>query len=149
MKIKNYLKTRSVGFWFSVAVILLSVITAAVYAASYAGTDNISWAAFALLLVGAAAGVVLIALKQGKFAPYVLALMAFAAFLCFVEGIYFYVSVVMVGIDIQDGFSAEFIVCALLFVLTFGLGVADIFLSQTKPEKTQTAEEVNDEKAEA
>lgn len=129
--LKEYAKDKGIGFYFTAAIALLTLITAIVYAAGFAGTDDMSWAAFALLLVGLAGSVALIAFKQYFWAPIVQAVFCFLALLMFIYGIYYYVSVVMTGID-ATAFSAQFWVSTILFALLFVLSVANIFLSQTK-----------------
>lgn len=142
--IKEYLKDKSVGFWFSASLVLFTLITAIVYSVSYAGTDNISWGAFAFLIAAAAGSAVLIALKQYKFVPYLQALLIFLSLLFFIYGIYYYVSVVMVGIDL-DHFDPEFYACTILFVIAFVASVANVFLRQTKEVKTDAEITENEE----
>ena len=129
----DYLKDKAVGFWFSVSVAVLSLATAVAYAVCYAGSDEINWVSFALMAAAFAAAVVLIVLKRYKWAAYAQAALIFLSLLFFIYGIYYYVSVVLVGIDL-DTFSAEFWVCSALYLLCFGLGVANVFLKQTKSE---------------
>ena len=139
--IKNYLKDKDVGFWFSASLILLSLLTSIVYVSCYAGTDNMNWASFAFMLLAAVSGAILIAFKQYKFAPYALGAFIFVSLLFFIYGIYYYVSVVMVGIDL-DKFDPEFIVCLILYLIAFAAGIANIFLRQIKKEnKTEEAGE--------
>ena len=88
-------------------------------------------AAFVFILLAAISGGTLIALKQYKYAPYAIAVFVFLSLLFFIYGIYYYVSVVMVGIDL-DTFDPQFIVCALFFMLAFGLSIANLFLKQIK-----------------
>lgn len=137
--LKNYLKDKDVGFWFSASLTLLSLITSVVYAACYAGTDNINWASFAFMLLAGISGAVLIAFKQYKFAPYALGALIFLSLLFFIYGIYYYVSVVMVGIDL-DKFDPEFIVCLILYLLAFVAGIANIFLRQIKKDAKEATE---------
>lgn len=142
MDVKKYVKHKGIGFWFSVAVTLLSLVTAIVYVSCYAGTDNINWGAFALLLVSFVAGGALIALNRYKWAPYAQAVLVFVSLLLFIYGIYYYVSVVMVGID-ADSFDASFIINAIFFIVTFGLSVANLFLN---PEKSESKGAENESK---
>lgn len=131
--LQSYLKDKDVGFWFSASLVVFSLLTAVIYAACYAGTDNINWVSFAFMLAAAVAGGVLIALKKYSYAPYALAVLIFLSLLFFIYGIYYYVSVVMVGIDL-DSFDPEFIVCAIFYFLAFGVSVANLFLRQIKKE---------------
>ena len=119
--IREYLKDKAIGFWFSVSLVLLTAVTAIVY-------------------VSCIATVVLILLKKFEYASYAAALLIFLSLLFFIYGIYYYVSVVLVGIDL-DSFSAEFIACTVLYALTFGLGVANVFL---RPLKKETDKEEKD-----
>ncbi len=136
--LNNYMKDKDVGFWFSASLVVFSLITAVVYAACYAGTDNINWISFALMLAAAVSGAVLIALKLYVYVPYVLAALIFLSLLFFVYGIYYYVSVVMVGIDL-DNFEPQFIICAIMYILAVGASVANVFLRQIKKEVREDA----------
>lgn len=138
--LQNYLKDKDVGFWFSASLVVFSLLTAVTYAACYAGTDNINWVSFAFMLAAAVAGGVLIALKKYFYAPYALAVLIFLSLLFFIYGIYYYVSVVMVGIDL-DSFDPEFIVCTIFYILAFGVSVANLFLRQIKKEAVENEQE--------
>lgn len=128
---KGYLKDKGIGFWFSIVITILSLITAIVYIVSYNNTDNFNMAAFVLMLAAALVGIVLLVCKQLKLIPYLQAILIYLSLLFFIYGIYYYVSVLAVGIDIQE-VDPEFIVCTALFFLTFVLSVANVFLKQTK-----------------
>ena len=138
--LQNYLKDKDVGFWFSASLVVFSLLTAVIYAACYAGTDNINWVSFAFMLAAALAGGVLIALKKYSYAPYALAVLVFLLVLFFIYGIYYYVSVVMVGIDL-DSFDPEFIVCTIFYILAFGVSVANLFIRQIKKEAVENEQE--------
>lgn len=138
--IREYLKDKAIGFWFSVSLVLLTAVTAIVYVSCYAGSDDMNWFSFAFMLAACIATVVLILLKKFEYASYAAALLIFLSLLFFIYGIYYYVSVVLVGIDL-DSFSAEFIACTVLYALTFGLGVANVFL---RPLKKETDKEEKD-----
>lgn len=129
--VKEYVKDKSVGFYFTAGIALLSLVIAIVYACSYAGTDNISWAAFALLLAGIVGTAALVALKQYQWAPIAQAVLNFVALLLFIYGIYYYVSVVMTGID-ATGFEPAFWANTILFAIVFVLSVVNVFLPQKK-----------------
>lgn len=131
--LKTYLKDKDVGFYFSAALVILALLTSVVYAICYAGTDNINWLSFAFMLAAAVVGATLIALKLYVYVPYALAILIFMSLLFFIYGIYYYVSVVMVGIDL-DSYDAQFIICTILYVLAFGASVANVFLRQIKKE---------------
>ncbi len=133
-------KNKPLGFWFSVGIGVFALVTAVVYVACYAGTDNMNWVSFALMLAAFIVSAVLIPLdKFVKYLPYAQALLIFLSLLFFIYGIYYYVSVVAVGIDL-DHFDSEFIVCVIFFVLALGVSIANVFLRQEK-EKTAVADE--------
>ena len=133
-------KNKPLGFWFSVGIGAFALVTAVVYVACYAGTDNMNWVSFALMLAAFIVSAVLIPLdKFVKYLPYAQALLIFLSLLFFIYGIYYYVSVVAVGIDL-DHFDHEFIVCVIFFVLALGVSIANVFLRQEK-EKTAVADE--------
>ena len=132
--IKGFLSNKRYGFYVTLALIVLSVVTAIVYAVSYGKyVSMMSWTAFVLLLVGAVGAVALIALKQTKWAYAPLAICAFIALLLFIKHIYNYVAVVVVGIDLS-GISGQFLACTVFFALTFLASVVNVFLAQEKEE---------------
>lgn len=134
-KIKNFFKTKSYGFYVTVAVAVLTLITSIVYADSYGRNERyMSWAGFAIMLAGILVAAGLVALKRGEFAPPVLALANFIALMLYITNIYNYVVVVMVGIDISS-FSTQFVSCTTLFAILLVASVANIFFKQSKEEK--------------
>lgn len=128
---KDLFKNKPVGFYVTLGTIGLTLITAIAYLLCYNNTDNFNLWSFIVLLVSAVAAIVLVVLKQHKYAPYSLGLLNFLALLFYIYGIYYYVSVVLVGIDL-DHFEPEFFVSTILFVLTIGASIATIFLKQDK-----------------
>lgn len=144
--VKDFTGGKALGFWFTVAVCALSLVSSIVYAACYAGTDNINWVSFAFMLLAFAGALALTVLKQYKWTPYLQAVLTFIALLFYVYGIYYYVSVVMVGIDL-DHFEPPFYITAILYIVTFGLSVANLFLKQTKEKEVEAHESGNEEAA--
>ena len=137
-------KNKPLGFWFSVGIGAFALVTAVVYVACYAGTDNMNWVSFALMLAAFIVSAVLIPLdKFVKYLPYAQALLIFLSLLFFIYGIYYYVSVVAVGIDL-DHFDPEFIVCVIFFVLALGVSIANVFLRQDKEKTAVAVEAVQD-----
>lgn len=131
MKFKDFTKDKLPGFWVSVGVTLLSLITAITYIACYTNTDKMNYWGFAFLLIGAIATLVLGIFKKYTYIPYVLGFCSFMGLLFYIYAMYYYVSVVMVGIDL-DHFEPQFIVCTIFIAITFIAGVVDIFMNQTK-----------------
>lgn len=131
MDLKKLFKGKTVGFYVLLASIVLTLATAFTYLGccgnGIVGYETYNVWAFVLLLVSAAISLCLVAFKQKKFAPYVLGLLNFGALLFYVYGIYYYVSVVLVGIDL-DHFEPAFFISTILFVLTLGTSVSTIFM---------------------
>lgn len=128
---KKLFANKGIGFWVTVAVSLLSVVTAAVYCAIYGGGAYYNVAAFALALVACPIGIAAALSPFHKFAGYMQFLLTLAALMFYVYGIYYYVSVVLVGIDLHS-FSAEFFACTILFALSVIGSAVSIFLKQRK-----------------
>ena len=136
MNLKGLFSKKPVGFYVSLGTAVLALITSIAYLICYNNTDNFNVWAFIVLLVSFAAAVVLVVLKQFKIVPYALGLLNFVAMLFYVYGIYYYVSVVLVGIDL-DHFEPQFFVSTILFVLTVGASVAAIFMKQVNEEEAE------------
>ena len=130
-KIKDFFKAKGYGFYATVFVSLLSLVAAIVYAATYQNTSRfMSWAAFAVILIGVVLALLLSVTRFGEFAPAVLAAADFAALMLFIKIIYNYVAVVMVGIDLTS-FEPRFIACTVLFALCVVMSIACIFAIKT------------------
>ena len=134
MNIKGLFKNKSIGFYVTLGTIGLALVTAVAYLLCYNNTDNFNVWAFIVLLVSVVASVILVLIKQYKIAPYALGFLNFVALLFYVYGIYYYVSVVLVGIDL-DHFEPQFFVSTILFVVLLGASVAAIFMKQEKEEE--------------
>ncbi len=124
-------KDKSVGFWFTLGLIVLSIITAIVYISCFNGTDEMNYVAFSFLLIGAVLSTVCVVFKKYTIASYVIGGTIFLSLLFYVYAVYYYVSVVMVGIDL-DHFSTEFIVTTILFAVGTICGISNVFIPQTK-----------------
>lgn len=134
-KLKNFFKDKSYGFYVSIAVTLLTLVTLIVYADAYGRNDSyMSWAGFAIMIVGIVVAVALTALKLSEWVPPALALANFIALLLYAKSIYNYVVIVIVGIDIAS-FSSQFILCTVLFAILLVGSIANIFCKQVKEGK--------------
>ena len=114
-KTSGLLKDKGCGFYFTLVLIAASLITAVVYAGLYNGSRYMSWPA-------------------AKWSCAVLALADFAGLLLYVYGIYFYVSIVMVGIQAST-FNWQFKLCTVMFVALLIANIVNVFLKQTKEEE--------------
>lgn len=133
-KTSGLLKDKGCGFYFTLVLIAASLITAAVYAGLYNGSRYMSWPAVGIMLAGTAAALILAFTKLAKWSCAVLALADFAGLLLYVYGIYFYVSIVMVGIQAST-FNWQFKLCTVMFVALLIANIVNVFLKQTKEEE--------------
>lgn len=130
---KTLLKGKSYGFFVTLALIALTVATGVIYCINYSGSRYMSVPAAVFLFAGAAAALVLGFTKWAGWANAVLALCGFVALLFYVYGIYFYVSIVMVGIQ-ASSFNQQFITCTALYLVLLVLNIVNVFLKQVKKE---------------
>ena len=134
MNLKDLFSKKPVGFYVTLVTIGFTLVTAITYFLCYNNTDNFSNWAFIVLLVSFVVAVVLVLLKQFKLVPYTLGLLNYVAMLFFIYGIYYYVSVVLVGIDL-DHFEIQFFISTIAFVVLVVLSAVAIFMKQTKEEE--------------
>ena len=132
---KKLLENKAYGYYVTLALSVLSVVVAVVYAVLYSGSRYMSLPAVILPIVGAVAAVALGFVRGGgKWANAVLALCDFVALLFYVYGIYFYVSVVLGGIQ-ASSFNSQFVICTVLFVGLLIANLVNVFLKQEKEAK--------------
>ncbi len=137
---KKLFQNRGIGFFSELVLAILSIVTAIVYAVSYGNfvnqaTNNkpsISWVGFVFLLLWVVIAVAGKFTKFGKYTPYVDIVFIELAFFFFIYRIYYYVSVMSLGIDAKWNFTFFFNV--ILFVLLTVLAIANCFLPQEKKE---------------
>ena len=136
-KIKSFFASKSYGFYVTLCLIVLSIITASLYAVNYKDfVAYMDWTAVILILVAVCLSIAMIVFKLGKFAPAVLAVGNFAGLLIYIQKIYGYVAVVMVGIDVNT-FSAQFLICTTFFALTSIISLVNVYLKQDKVNKVE------------
>lgn len=142
-RIKTFLSQKRYGFYVTICASLLAIVTACVYAGLYHDyLSMMSWTAFILLLATALVSVAMTLWKYtAPFAPIPVAVGALAGLLLYVDAMYNYVAVVLVGIDLA-GFSASFIVTTVFVALTFVVAVANIFFGQVKENKEEVKEDL-------
>lgn len=108
----------------------LALVTAIVYPALFAGTDEFNLFALLLAIAVAAAGVSAFTPLRA-FAAYLQFWFAVAACMFYIYGVYYYVSVVLVGIDLHS-FSPQFVACTVLFLLDTAASVVNLFIVRNK-----------------
>ena len=118
-------------FYVTLIAMIVAVATAAVYAVCYSATRYMSWAAFAILLVGVVLALALLALKMVDITPWLLLGTGVVGTMFFVYYIYFFISSVAVGIQFS-GFPPEFFAVVILFALTVLTAAVAIFVPQSK-----------------
>lgn len=128
------LKRKGLGFYLTMCLVVLSVVTAIAYVNSYANyVGFMSWPAIWLLVGGAVAALALSFTGLNKFAPWVVMATVFTAALLYVKCLYSYVVVVLVGIDLNS-FTPQFMLCSTLFVVSLLLSIINIYFKQEKEE---------------
>ncbi len=127
-------KDRTWGFYLSGILSFLSLLTLITYGIAYRSSDYISWISFAFLAAAAAVNIVFFVMNKTRIGRVPGAVLSGVAFFFYLYGMYFYVSVVMVGIDISS-FDGRFIINTALFTILFVLSVMNIFLGN----KTQSS----------
>lgn len=126
---KGILAGKRSGFYVTLVLAILSVVTAAIYANSYGKYASMSWPLFAYLLVGAVVAAVLAFTGKGKWAPWVQVATIFIAILLFITTQYSYVAVVLVGIDLNS-FSPQFMTSTTLLIVNLLIAIVNIYLKQ-------------------
>ncbi len=136
MNVREYFAEKKYGFYVLLSSMLLSLITMIVYAASYGQTRYMSWAAFAILLVGIVLAAVLIVFRLYRFAPAVMLVTTLISLLLFIYYIYFFISSVLTGIQFS-GFPPEFWASVIFFALSLVVSIVSVFtpLVDKKEEK--------------
>lgn len=134
---KNFFKDKGVGYYVTVLATVLALATMIVYVSYYghgpreANIDCMNWVAFYLILAGIVLTVALLIFNQRFWATVSISLFSFVSLLFYIYGVYGYVSVVAVGIDLKT-LSPGFLACTILYVLTIVFAYASVFLKQKK-----------------
>ena len=132
---KKLFENKAYGYYITLLLSVVSVVTAVVYIVHYNGSRYMSMPAAILPIVGAVAAVILGFVRGGgKCANAILALCDFVALLFYIYGIYFYVSVVLVGIQ-ASSFNSQFVICTTLFAGLLIANLINVFLKQEKEVK--------------
>ncbi len=128
---ENASQNRTVGYYVSLIVTILSSLLTVIYISTYSGTVYISWVACISMAAVVLFNVVLMAMKKVHISPYITALLILIAYMFYFYRMYFYISVVMVGIDLSS-FDSKFIINTAVFSVVFVLSIINIFLRQRK-----------------
>ena len=137
---KKLFSNKAYGFYVTLGLAVLSVVTMIVYLASYKGViatnstkEIFSWPAFIFLFIWLLPfGLSLFYKDTFRFANYLAAISLTLAACFFIYGIYYQVSVMAVGIDAK--FDPKFFLNTILFVSCWIISIANVFLPQKKKE---------------
>lgn len=132
----KFFKSKGIGFYLTLCLVVLSVITAVAYVSSYVKYPNhMSWLAVGLLVGGAVVALVLSVIRRcGWLAPWVQVGTIFSSLMLFIQHLYSYVVVVIVGIDLNS-FTPQFILCSVLYAVCVVLSIVNVYLKQEKEAK--------------
>ena len=132
----SFFSFRRYGFYVTLFSSLLGIIAAVVYLFYYKDYATMMSYPAVIILIALSALSIILSLPRvtAKWAAIPVAIGALLALLFYIRVMYNYVTVVMVSIDLA-GFSPQFILCSVLFVLTLVLTTANIFFSQVKEEQ--------------
>lgn len=143
MQIKQFLHGKGVGFWLSCGLALFALAFAIAYQCAYGGTAEYSVMCFVSALVLVAATALLEGFGLHGFAGMAQLVCVMSGLGSFVYVNYYYVSVVLVGIDAAE-FSARFIFCVVAYALTLVGSIVNVFVGNggkvAVGEQTQVAE---------
>ena len=126
---ENPSKNRPIGYYVTLIATLLSLLTSVVYITAYGDSDYLSWPSFVLLAAAVLMNIVFLLIRKKPASPLVTGLLTTVAYMFYFYGMYFYISVVMVGIDLNT-FEPKFVITTILFSLVFVIGIANVFLPQ-------------------
>lgn len=127
---------RRYGFYVTLFSSLLGIVAAVVYLFYYKDYATMMSYPAVITLIALSVLSIILSLPRvtAKWAAIPVAIGALLALLFYIRVMYNYVTVVMVSIDLA-GFSPQFILCSVLFILTLVLTTANIFFSQVKEEQ--------------
>lgn len=137
--VKNFFKRKSYGFYVTLVVAVLTIITMAVYSSSYGTVPRyMSWTAIGVMIAGLVVGLALSVFNLGQWGAAVMAICNFVGLMQYITKIYNYVVVVIVGIDINT-LSSQFIACTVFFAILIVASIANIFFKQEKTKEEVAA----------
>lgn len=126
-KMKNRFLNKAPGFRVLLCAIAASLVTAVAYAIIYSSTRFMSWAAFGILIGGAALALALVLCGLERFAPSVMLVASLIALMFHIYYIYFFISSVATGIQFS-GFPLDFYVNFVLYGITLVLSIVCVFM---------------------
>lgn len=131
MFIKNYLRNYPVGFYTSAGVAGASLILALFYTVAYSGSDEFSLLAAIMPAICVVGTILLAALKLYEWIAAFETVTLLTGLSFYVYSIYYYVSVVIIGID-ASSFGAAFIISSVLYLLATAGACVNVFVTNKK-----------------
>ena len=126
---KTEMFKKSVGFYLILALGVMMVLTAAVYAGTFASNSAMSWVTFVALILGFAGSVVLLLAKKTSLIPYFGFILTLVALIAFAMSSYQYILDAIIGIDVH-GLAAGFVASMVLLGLTVILSFFDLAVQE-------------------
>lgn len=147
--VKNFFKTRGIGFYFTVAAWVLALVQLIVYAVAFATPALRSYGDWETTLFSVIALVLCVGLACFKpterFAPVVLAIFELLSFYMFIYYGYMYFSTLFYSGITWDAISLMhygYWLSIVLYVLIFASSIVAIYTKQSKEDVTLTGKEV-------
>lgn len=129
--VKKLFEQKSYGFYLTLVLIAASLVCGVIYTVLYGSSIYMSWPTTICTISGAVLALALAFTPYAKWSCAVLALADFIGLLTYIYGIYFYISIVLVGIQAST-FNFQFKFCTAAFVILLVLNIVNVFLKQTK-----------------
>lgn len=142
-KTLDWFKTRRLGFWLLVPVVVLSFIVPFVYLAGFKLTNQFSGWGMALPFIAILGFVAAFFKPTEKYAPIIMYILEFVSLLVFVKTSYMYLTTAFFNgitgnILVQAGFPYSF--CTIALLLNMALCIAAMFLKQGRKPNSENAE---------
>lgn len=145
--VKNFFKTRSLGFYFTAAAVVLALIQLIVYSVAFNDVLYVQYFSTTALVCSVLAVVLGIALSCTKWtekcAPAAVAVLELLAFLFFIrDGYWYFTTQFFAGVTWTAIVTTYYgyMVSIIMFVVILALSVASIYMKQSK---TRKADEPN------
>lgn len=144
--VKNFFKTRKLGFYFTAAAVVLALIQLIVYAIAFNDVLYVQYRSTTAIVcssVAIALGVLLSCTKwTEKCAPAAVALFELLAFLFFIrDGYWYFTTQFFAGVTWTAIVTTYYgyLVSVIMFVAILALSVASVYMKQSKIRKAENA----------
>ena len=134
-KVKDFLKTCSIGTYFIFATIVTSLISLILIGVGFQASYH-SYGSIVCLILLIVLDVVLLIIKKEAFIPAANVILSLGTILFFILTSYNYVAVVVTGIDIET-FNIDWVLSTIFFIATYVLSFASIFIPLKKKGKVE------------